>query len=462
MAGIPESRNYYADHLAAVNKSNTVKTTHDVLNDQGLVIVSKSKVITPEIANKIARFKLLQPLENTVMLEDMISPKRLYTDLMRAHEAHEAMGGPRDSDIGAILKKQCLLYANYPLLTQKLTVLSEQLPEHYQTALVTSVLALHVALELGLSQRQQHAVFIAALMHDAGLLNIDPVIVAKKGKLEPSEWKALQGHAVIGKYFLDMVPDLPKTVGIAVMEHHERLDGTGYPNGKTAEKLGMEGQVIAITDMIIAVFRLRLQPLGYLFKDLTPVLQMNAPVYPQEIHQAVMRIMQRSTGSPSRALENDSMGSLISLLLVSQKLISHSFELLESATNELGAVQQQEHRRRAVYMLERLQEIIHRSGLFSTELREWLESVNKSQCTDDYQEVEYVALMFDEFGYQLRQLHKLLSIAASTMDERWIKKCAELGELLDKIPKHRLVVVQDSGSDRSRQAIKEGAQQVAT
>lgn len=433
-------RNHYADHLAEVNKSNAVKTIEDVKNDQGAIIVPKGTLVTPAIANKIARFRLSQPLETQVNLESVITPEKLEGEITALGRQYANFGLPQFPGFGNTLTHHCKRYAEYPILMQKMTVLADRLPKVYRNALITSSMALWLCEQMGVEESSAHAIFIATQMHDAGLLNIDPEIVNKKGKLTRAEWRLLQGHVVIGKLFLDMVPNLPKIVGRAVFEHHERLDGTGYPKGKTSEQLSLEGQVIALVDTVNAIYHNRLKPLGYQVRDLLPVLQMNSHVFPKQIHDAVLQIVAKSQHQTTRVVSNDRIQPLANFLLVLQKLLLHWCKLALKFTTELVEVDTSPKTQQVKQMMGRLNATINQSGLFTAELRDWLRGMQKNPDPSEFQEVEYTALMFDEFCYQLQQLHKLMDAAVHGRGDALEEQAKGLALLLKDIPKNRLKV----------------------
>ncbi|MFV1873067.1 MAG: HD-GYP domain-containing protein [Oleiphilus sp.] len=433
MTSDSQNRNYYADHLAEVNKSNSVKAIEDIRNEKGAIIVPKGAEITQEMSNKIARFKLSTPLESSINLEKVITPKLLHQKITEINKRLNLE--PKALDLfKPKLVRHCQLYGNHPLLAQKLTVLAERLPEVYNNTMITSNLALHIAHQLDLDEETTHSVFVATQMHDTGLLNIAPEIVHKKGKYEPSEWKLLQGHSTIGRVILEMIPGLPKKAATAIFEHHERLDGTGYPVGKSENELSVEGQIIAISDTVNAILSKRLLPSGYQVKDLIPVIQMNSHVYPKSVHDALLRFLSLSQFKPTRVMDDNKIETLIKFLLVLQKILLHWFKLAMKFTLKLREHPKTQKITNVVLVVERINQTINQSGLFSEGMTEWLNHVLETKDSKEYQEVEYTGLMFDEFRYHLQQLHKLMHIAVEGVNEELEKECHGIGLLLKDIP----------------------------
>ena len=96
----------------------------------------------------------------------------------------------------------------------------------------------------------------AALLHDIGKIGIPDEVLNKVGKLEADEWELIRGHpklsATIVGHVLSLVSCLP-----AILHHHERWDGTGYPSGLKGEAIPIEARILAVADAFDAMTSLR-------------------------------------------------------------------------------------------------------------------------------------------------------------------------------------------------------------
>ena len=109
-------------------------------------------------------------------------------------------------------------------------------------------LALALADEFGLSPEQRRNLEFAALLHDVGKIAIPKEIINKPGKLDPDEWRVITTHTVEGQRMLDQVGGLMRSVGLIVRSHHERWDGTGYPDRLAGENIPLEARIISCCD----------------------------------------------------------------------------------------------------------------------------------------------------------------------------------------------------------------------
>lgn len=103
------------------------------------------------------------------------------------------------------------------------------------------------ARQLGLSQDELDSMRIAGLLHDLGNLGIPQWLISKPGALTVDERDCLQQHAEMGKTILERVPGI-ESILPAVLHHHERWDGNGYPNGLAGEDIPILARILAVVD----------------------------------------------------------------------------------------------------------------------------------------------------------------------------------------------------------------------
>lgn len=113
-------------------------------------------------------------------------------------------------------------------------------------------LASAIATDMGLSVDQIKAIRIAALVHDIGKVAVPIEILNKPGTLNRLEIGMLQTHAQAGYDILKPI-DFPWPIADIVLQHHERLNGTGYPNGLKGSEIMIEARILAVADMVEAM-----------------------------------------------------------------------------------------------------------------------------------------------------------------------------------------------------------------
>lgn len=112
--------------------------------------------------------------------------------------------------------------------------------------------AVAIAHEMELPDEFIHQVRIGSLMHDVGKIGIPDGILVKPGKLTPAEYGVMKQHPAIGARIMGLVRKLQAEVP-AISEHHERLDGSGYPNGLSGDAISPMGRIVATADVFDAM-----------------------------------------------------------------------------------------------------------------------------------------------------------------------------------------------------------------
>jgi len=111
-----------------------------------------------------------------------------------------------------------------------------------------------IARAMGWSQEECDLILHASPMHDIGKIGIPDQILLKPGKLNPDEWEVMKRHASIGARLLE--GDESTLIQMArsiALTHHEKWDGSGYPNGLAGSDIPAEGRIVAIADVFDAL-----------------------------------------------------------------------------------------------------------------------------------------------------------------------------------------------------------------
>jgi len=113
-------------------------------------------------------------------------------------------------------------------------------------------LAQAIALEMELPKDQVAGIRVAGLMHDIGKMSIPAEILSKPSRLSDSEFNLIKAHPSIAHDILKTI-DFPWSIAEIVLQHHERMDGSGYPQGLKREEILIEARILAVADVIEAM-----------------------------------------------------------------------------------------------------------------------------------------------------------------------------------------------------------------
>ncbi len=409
----------YSSHLAKINDTRQVIAKEDIFNDRGVLLVKKGNAITAAASRAIVQFKLIKPLQDSITIENEISAKDLlhnFSTLLAKDDILQSIH--TRYNLNPLLELQCSYYANIPMLKQKMTVMSERMAETFGRTLSCTWLSLLIAKEMRLPPTDVTNVFLAALAHDIGMLHIKPDTVEKKDPLSAEEWRQIQAHVVIGKTILAAIPNMPPPVCRAVLEHHERCDGTGYPLGLVESELSIIGQIIALSDSVIAVYSNRFKPEGRGWRDVMPVIQMNNHAFLYRNYEVLITILRRSELPSAGVVRKDAMQHFISKVIAKNTEIKNWFNDVKEQMNAIGY----SHGNRKLHALQNV--ILHvatsvnASGIFQEGFIEYLEHIKNDKLQDSYRHVEDIFLMQEEVIFHLQRLNRMVKVHLTSEDNQ--------------------------------------------
>lgn len=113
-------------------------------------------------------------------------------------------------------------------------------------------LACAIAREMNLSEEQIEAIRIAGFLHDIGKITIPDSILSSPGTINKDELNIIKGHVQVGYKILKEV-EFDLLVTQIVLQHHERMDGSGYPNGLAGDEILLEARILGVADVVEAM-----------------------------------------------------------------------------------------------------------------------------------------------------------------------------------------------------------------
>lgn len=160
---------------------------------------------------------------------------------------------------GAIGQVQGLMHTHVAFLESKsylhrLMPSMEERPSLYSHALNVAQYGLMLARALGYQDEAElEAIGMGFFLQDYGMLQIPASLVFKEGPLSFEEWTAVKRHPAAGVEAIDRIPDVPEVTRSIVFSHHERLDGSGYPQGLSGDELSLPVKIAGLVDVFASL-----------------------------------------------------------------------------------------------------------------------------------------------------------------------------------------------------------------
>jgi len=156
------------------------------------------------------------------------------------------------------------------------------------TTLVTAI-----ADEMGLSKEKKTGLELAARIHDIGKINIPVEILSKPGQLDEFEYSLLKNHPETGYEILKNI-DFPWPIAKIVLQHHERMDGSGYPKGLKRKDIILEARILGVSDVVEAMSSHRpYRPALTIEESLKEIEQNRGILYDKKVVDACLKLFRK-------------------------------------------------------------------------------------------------------------------------------------------------------------------------
>jgi hypothetical protein len=210
----------------------------------------------------------------------------------------------------------------------------------------------------------------------------------------------MKGHVVIAKHFADMVPSLPKVVVKAVLEHHERADGFGYPFGKHASQLGIEGQVLAMVDKVSAIYQKLVTSGTHSWTSVIAVIQVPSTAHAVPLQKAMMRVLKGFPLQYEVAFSALQFKELVKTCIEKRKRLSLWFDEFARIYVDHKSLMLDSDSFKPLALLHQLEHTVINSGVLNNAQHTWLIRLPEKLLKVDCLDIEEFALVLDEVEYQ--------------------------------------------------------------
>jgi HD-GYP domain-containing protein (c-di-GMP phosphodiesterase class II) len=273
---------HYISSVTALGDTHEVVASQAVFTRNGIKLVNTGARINSAFREKLVQHKLLPPIDQCLTVAGSVTQASLRD---RAREILDTE--PRFQLLRAALPGlERLLNAFYamplvPALAFKLTVAREKRPEIYEHSVQMTLLALFLAIKSRLPDRDLATVAAAGMLHDIGELHVDPELLRPGRRLDATELRHVYAHPMTAYLILQEYPPYHPEISSAVFEHHERLDGSGYPRGLKGEEIGPVGQILMLAEAVTTLFEKSWRTHGA--SRLSVMLKMNRRKFSREL-----------------------------------------------------------------------------------------------------------------------------------------------------------------------------------
>ena len=407
---LQEPNTHFCKQLVSLASTNHVETSEDVYTIHGMKLIAGGTQINDALYERVVSHKLRKPLESSIEVEDAIGIDEMAEAAEKALDSSASLrklaGWKHDGKTPVTFIKQMRLNS---ATTTLLNVHHSRNPALLNHCAEVSLLA------MGMSKKLQapdtnflQSMALAGILHDIGEVYINPDLFQHGRKqLAPAEWKQVAAHPVVGEILLRRIENLPHIVPELILEHHERLDGFGYPRGRRGERISTGGQILAAAEVISGLLAKKARPIAH--------AELAMKLIPGEYNRQIIDLIAkaREEVTPDNpvgaktANQDDDLPELVQRLLTKFTTIAKiSGKLEQDAYRFSGAFQK-------IFdaVMERYTQI--RRGFSSTGLNTEIDVPDVMKMINDEENVEIrfeTTLIVNEISWRLFELSRILAL----------------------------------------------------
>lgn len=258
------SNNQDVDLVEQVNNQDYIKKVTDLGDKIDIVagediltrtfhkLISQGTRIDSSFYDRLIKHKLLKPIDRSLISNEAIDSSVLVA------EASHLLQNDR------VLRQMFRGFPDLPYqvlrnvhleneMALKLTVAKEAIPRLFNHSMMVTLVAIYLGMKAQKSNKELGALATAGLFHDIGELHLDPEIQDRSKPLNDEGWHQIYAHPFISYLILKEFNPYHPQVSTAVLDHHERLDGSGYPRNLLHDDINELGHIIAVAELAAGV-----------------------------------------------------------------------------------------------------------------------------------------------------------------------------------------------------------------
>lgn len=242
--------------ILAASETQRIIAATDIFDLAGTKLWARNQPVSAELQRKLLDRKLREPLESCLVAEDGVTPASLVERLEQLVEA-DARLAPVLRPHAAKLLREAAHLPLHPVAQLLLSASRAARPQTFDHAIAAMGLAGALMVAHGGQTPDIRLAMLCGLLHDLGEMYVDPLHGEAEAdrELDALSYRQLVVHPHIGLLLVAQLTNYPGSVARAVAEHHERLDGSGYPHARQGDALSPLGRLMAVTDAALAALR---------------------------------------------------------------------------------------------------------------------------------------------------------------------------------------------------------------
>lgn len=224
-------------------------------------VIDKNSILTDKLIEKIQNELAsdtpvfiydIKELEPKLVKDDSLT--RSYVDYISSQFRHLFLTSISDADSFDSLNRvmRSYFYKNRSVLTETILLRDDHLYT-FEHSVNVAMLSAMVGLDLGISDNELYTLIVGSLLHDIGKIRVSNKILDKPDRLTDSEFRSIKNHTIYGVEMSLSLESVNDEIRKIIRQHHEKLDGSGYPDGLSDVEISPLSKIVTVSDMFDAV-----------------------------------------------------------------------------------------------------------------------------------------------------------------------------------------------------------------
>lgn len=242
---------HYLDHLVAAADTQDVEATEDIVSGNGVKLLARGSRIDATTRERLLAHKLQRPLEQCIGVSGGVTPAQIGLLAEALLDEHPLLAALARDERAMPLQQSLPRVRISPAQQSLLSLYARQQTDRLRHAVCVALVAKALARRLLPGDVDLHRrIALAGLLHDVGELYLPPAFLQRGQPLQAEQWRQIVSHPVIGHRVLRDLDGGGPELAELVLNHHERLDGFGYPRGLQGEQFTPPSQALAVGEWL--------------------------------------------------------------------------------------------------------------------------------------------------------------------------------------------------------------------
>lgn len=292
------------ENIISASKGAEFYLSEDVYDQAGNKLLAKGYKITSDIKDKLISRVLKKPLETSITTDTSLTAADIASD---TNEIIKKTHFLNSFEVELKLDLYAIKHLELePLASLLLTVQKNNSQASYEHTLFMMLVARLIAKKLNIDSQKINHITTACLLHDIGELYC---AVPETKNLSLEHWRSIMTHPIVGSSVVRQHMNYDTSISKAILEHHERNDGSGYPNHLIAENLSDIGKIMIISEAFSGMVKRQ-----YDIGNLTSTLKLINHDFPKAELNALIGLLQTLSGDNSQINTNPILDNLVEKL----------------------------------------------------------------------------------------------------------------------------------------------------